>query len=119
MSEEQLIEVISRAVVEAEFRTLLINEPEKALEGFDLSAEEIELLKNIELATIESVSNELEERVSRAGLPLSGGLAEMNELEMMNIQQAMNRESQAFQMISSVMKSQHDLLEAIIRNMRS
>lgn len=119
MSEEQLIEVVGRAVVEAEFRTLLGSDPEKAVEGYDLTAEEIELLKSIESELIESISSELEERVSRAGFLASGALAEMNQLDMMNIQNAMNRESQNFQLLSNIMKNKHDLLESIMRNMRS
>lgn len=76
MSEEQLIEVVGRAVVDAEFRALLISEPESAVKEYDLTEDELASLKNIKPEVFESIGSELEERVSRAGLTPGGFLSQ-------------------------------------------
>ena len=45
-------------------------------------------------------------------------LADMNDLDRMQLQDAMNKQQQAMQMLSNIMKNAHDTLKAIIQNMR-
>ena len=43
---------------------------------------------------------------------------EMDELDLMQIQDLMQKQNQAFQMLSNIMKNQHDSVQSIIRNLR-
>ena len=70
MSEETVQEVIIKAVSDPEFRELLFSDPDKALDGYELTEEEVESLKHVDRDSFEENLSELEERVSRAGLNL-------------------------------------------------
>jgi hypothetical protein len=70
MSVETLKQVVARLVSEPEFRELLSSEPDQALEGYDLSAEEIAALKAIQGEAPDAAPAELAERISRAGFTL-------------------------------------------------
>ena len=79
MSEEQFVEVIGKALLDPQFRKSLVGDPDNTVEGYDLTDEEMQLLKKIKLEALESLGTELEERVSRVGLnPFSVG--EMSEI---------------------------------------
>lgn len=67
MSLESLQRIIGRAVMEPEYREKLFNDPEAALEGYELSEKEKTALKSMERETFDEVASELEERISRAG----------------------------------------------------
>jgi hypothetical protein len=67
MSVESLQEIIGRAVMEPEFRELLFNDPHKAMEGYELTEEEVASLKQVHPEKFDAVAGELEERISRAG----------------------------------------------------
>ena len=67
MSLESVQTIIGRAVMEAEYRELLFSEPDKALEGYELTEEEAAALKGLERKRFDAVAGELEERISRAG----------------------------------------------------
>lgn len=67
MSIESVQTIVGRAVTEPDYRELLFNDPEKALEGYELSDEEASALKGIEREKFDAVAGELEERVSKAG----------------------------------------------------
>ena len=67
MSLESVQTIIGRAVMEAEYRELLFSEPDKALEGYELTEEEAAALKGLERENFDAVAGELEERISRAG----------------------------------------------------
>lgn len=69
MSIENVQAIIGRALKEPDYRELLFNEPDKALEGYDLTKEEAAALKGLEREQFDAVAGELEERVSRAGMP--------------------------------------------------
>jgi hypothetical protein len=71
MTIENVQTIIGRAMVEPEYRELLFSDPDKALDGYDLTQEEIQALKSLENDKVELVGNELEERVSRMGLLLN------------------------------------------------
>ena len=83
MSVESLQEIIGRAVMEPEFRELLFNEPDKALEGYELTEEEAASLKRLHPEKFDAVAGELEERISRAGgiRPLIDGGRSIVEIE--------------------------------------
>ena len=65
MSEEHVREIILKAFDDSEFRALLLSDPEKAGEGYDLTDVEKENLQNIEPDLFDE-SLELEERISRS-----------------------------------------------------
>jgi hypothetical protein len=55
-------------VTEPEYRELLFGDTDKALEGYELTEEERDALKGMERETFDEVAEELEERISKAGL---------------------------------------------------
>jgi hypothetical protein len=66
MSEATVRKVIGQAIVDLEYRELLFKDPDKALEGLDLTAEEVANLKAMEHAAFEAEGDGLEARISRA-----------------------------------------------------
>jgi hypothetical protein len=66
MSSENVQEIITKAVTDEEYRDLLLSDPEKALEGYELTDEETASLKALERDEFEAAAGELDERVSRA-----------------------------------------------------
>jgi pentapeptide MXKDX repeat protein len=77
MSAEESRKVVSRAVMDEEFRNTLFSTPDKALEGYDLTPEEINALRSIPAETIDEFANNLDERISMSllayGADLMGG----------------------------------------------
>ena len=65
MSLEALETVISKAIDDEEFRSLLLSNPEKALADYDLADEERSQLSNLDEEFFEAV--DLEDRISRWG----------------------------------------------------
>lgn len=70
MSTEAVKQVIGRAIVEIDYRELLFQETDQALEGYELTEEEIGMLKSIHRENFDAVATELTERISRMGLGL-------------------------------------------------
>ena len=68
MSTESVQEIIGKAVQDSEYRDLLFTDPEKALEGYELTEEEIIALKDIKAEKFDELLTDIEERISRAGL---------------------------------------------------
>ena len=68
MSIENIKLIVGRAIVEPEFRELLFSDLDKALAGYELTAEEAAMLKALPREGFEAVAGNLEERISRAGL---------------------------------------------------
>jgi hypothetical protein len=60
MSMDAFQAVIGKAAVEAEFRDLLLADPDQALAGFDLTEEEVSILKKIDSETLEMLSGTLD-----------------------------------------------------------
>jgi hypothetical protein len=83
MSVESLQEIIGRAVMEPEYRELLFSEPDRALEGYELTEEEASALKRLHPEKFDAVASELEERISRAGglRPFLAGKPSFAEIE--------------------------------------
>ncbi len=74
MSKEALQAVIGKAVLDSEFREALFADPDKALEGYELTEEEVAALKVIDAETMESFAGGLDERISKAHLQFAGGV---------------------------------------------
>jgi hypothetical protein len=58
-------QVIRRAVTDAEFRGMLLSDPDKALAGYTLTDEEAAKLRGLEPSFFEGDAGDLEERISR------------------------------------------------------
>ena len=72
MSQEDIKEIIARAMTDAEYKEMLFSDPDKALEGYELSEDEASALKGLENEHFDATAVELEERVSRAGVGIVG-----------------------------------------------
>lgn len=70
MSVETVKQIIGRAIKEPEYRELLFNNPDEALEGLDLTMQEATALKAVKGEDFDALAGELAERISRAGLDL-------------------------------------------------
>jgi hypothetical protein len=64
MSTEDTRKVVSRAVRDEEYRKTLYSDPERALQGYDLTPEEVNALRAIPAETIDDFANNLDERIS-------------------------------------------------------
>jgi hypothetical protein len=76
MSKEAVQAVISKAVSDVKFREALFANPDKALQGHDLTEDEIAALKKIDAETMQSLAGSLDERISKAfvmGWTIGGG----------------------------------------------
>jgi hypothetical protein len=65
MSKEVVQQIIGRAVTDAEFRNNLFADPDKALEGYDLTEQEIAGLKTLDAETMDTMAGNLDERISK------------------------------------------------------
>jgi len=74
MSADTVEEIIRKAVVDGEFREALFSDPDKALESYELTEEEAEKLRGLEPDFFDAQAGELEERISRWGVPMGGGI---------------------------------------------
>jgi hypothetical protein len=61
MSTQSLQSVLSRAMVDADFADLLFSDPDRALAGFDLTADEIATLKGMGRTTVDQLAKALPE----------------------------------------------------------
>ena len=71
MSQKSVSQIIGRALSDRAFRRLLQANPAKALAGYDLTADEVELVRSsLQTGRTSGPAGDLEPRVSRARLPL-------------------------------------------------
>jgi hypothetical protein len=68
MSTENVQTIIGRAIVETEYRSLLFSDPEKALEGYELTVDEAESLKSLDRERFDEVASQVEDRISKSGI---------------------------------------------------
>ena len=68
MSKEAFEAAIGKAVVEADFRDLLLADPDLALAGFELTEEEKTILKKIDAETLDSLGDSLDARIGTRSL---------------------------------------------------
>jgi hypothetical protein len=76
MSKEAVQAVISKAVSDDKFREALFADPDRALHGYDLTEDEIAALKKIDAESMQSLTGNLDERISKAfivGWTVGGG----------------------------------------------
>ncbi len=66
MSQTAVEQIMGKMLLDAQFRKLMASDMPQALAGFDLTAEEREGLKNIDLADFQKTVTSLDERVSKA-----------------------------------------------------
>lgn len=74
MSKEAVREIIFKAVSDTDFREMLLSNPEQALMGFDLTEDEREEFENLKAEDLDLDAQELEDRISRWGAALGGGV---------------------------------------------
>lgn len=65
MSQETVAKIIGRAASEPEFMQMLFNDPGAALAGYELSDAELATLRGLTPENFESMSGQLDERVSK------------------------------------------------------
>ena len=65
----ELERLIGTAVVDGEFRAILLESPEAALEGFDLSPEELDALVSANARTLEELAAQLYAWIAQAPRP--------------------------------------------------
>ncbi len=65
MSQDAVSQIIGRAVIDTEFRNLLFSNPDQALEGHDLTDDEMEALKNLKQEDLEDFSTKLDSRITK------------------------------------------------------
>jgi len=66
MSKEAVQAIIGKAVSDDKFREALFANPDKALQGYDLTEDEVAGLKKIDAETMQSMAGSLDERISKA-----------------------------------------------------
>lgn len=62
---EAFEKLIERAVKDKDFRNLILKDPEKAAEGYAITADELELLKNIDEEQIDTFAGGLGDRTTK------------------------------------------------------
>jgi hypothetical protein len=71
MSKEAVQNLIGRAVMDEEFRKLLFSDPEKALEGYDLTPQEKKLLLSLDPEEVADFAGKLDERITKVKMRLT------------------------------------------------
>ena len=83
MSQEKMVEIIKRAVTDANFRALLAKDPHRALSAYELTQDEVETIRqSLAEDQVDPNASAVEERTSRASIPLAdlfGLLGEASE----------------------------------------
>ena len=69
---EALDQLVERAVTDREFRKLLINNLDKALEGYAVSSEERTLLENLDEENFDQFAGGLGSRTTKGFVPGTG-----------------------------------------------
>lgn len=72
MSDTALKEIIDRAVKDEKYRKLLLNNPDKALEGYKLSDEDRKILEGLTEETFDEFAGGLGDRTTKGWLPSTG-----------------------------------------------
>jgi hypothetical protein len=65
VSQESVSQIIGRAVVDDAFRNLLFSNPDQALQGYDLTGDEVEALKDLKQEDLEDFSTKLDARITK------------------------------------------------------
>lgn len=70
---EALDKVVERAVKDSEFRKLLLTDPDKALEGYNVTEEERELLENLTEEKFDDFAGGLGDRTTKGSWTPTAG----------------------------------------------
>jgi hypothetical protein len=65
MSREAFEAAVGKAMLEDEFRDLILADPDQALAGFDLTEEEVSILKKIDSETLDLISGTLDKCIRK------------------------------------------------------
>ena len=71
MPSEAVQNLIGRAVMDEEFRKLLFSDPEKALEGYDLTPQEKKFLLSLDPDEVADFAGKLDERITKVKMRLT------------------------------------------------
>ncbi len=71
MSQQTVQNIIGRAVMDEAFRNLLFSDPDKALEGYDLSEEEKRILRNLDADEVSGFAGKLDERITKVKMKMN------------------------------------------------
>lgn len=66
MSQQAVETVIGKAVVENEYRYTLLNDPDAALAGYELTGSESAALKSMDVEALENFAGTLDQRISKS-----------------------------------------------------
>ena len=73
MSHKDVEQIISRAVIDQQFRELLFTSPNEALSGHDLTADERKALQGLSREKFDNALGDLELRFVTGGVSTTGG----------------------------------------------
>lgn len=73
MATEQLTEIITKALTDGTYRQQLLESPDEAMAGFELSDDEANMLRNLKPEAFEEIDLDVEERQSKSGLGMGFG----------------------------------------------
>jgi hypothetical protein len=65
MSQDAVSQIIGRAVTDAGFRQMLFSNPDQALQGYSLTPDELEALRNLKQEDLEDFSTKLDSRITK------------------------------------------------------
>lgn len=65
MSQQAVQELVGRAVMDQAFRELLFSNPDQAFKGYDLTAQEKEILRNLDAGEVADFAGKLDERITK------------------------------------------------------
>jgi hypothetical protein len=71
MSQEAVQNLIGRAVMDEAFRKQLFSDPDKAFQGYDLTSEEKDLLRNLDPDEVANFAGKLDERITKIKMRMS------------------------------------------------
>ena len=94
MSQDTVIEVLTKALVDTGFRDRLFAEPDTVLSGYDLTEEETEALSGMKRETFDALATEIERRISKETLPpiVESGLISRKEFLIKSELRSLNLE---------------------------
>src|SRR5690554_258624 len=89
MSREALTTIVSRAITDSDYRVQLLNNPDAALQGYDLSEQEEKMIRSLSSDTFDAMALDLEARQSKSGflgsISLMGGKDSVDMDSILNL----------------------------------
>ena len=73
MSQQSVEQILGKMLLDVEFRELMASDRSKALEGYNLTAEERKGFNNVDIDDMDQAFTSLDERVSKWWLLWTGG----------------------------------------------